>query len=267
MWLRLDEVQREVERARGHYLVSIRPQTLLPTESLTLPIRVFLAEHLRARDVSTRPEPFTLRFEAPGFDPPVAIVLDFVPDDSDEDFMRVAWKSTAVHGIAPYERIFDALIEKASRYGRTQLPPYLIVLWADRTTALDDHFIDLALFDTSSRMRGGHSGFFTRLRDGRPAYRHVSAVAFYHCWVSEAGHEHLLRVFHNPFADQPLPVELFADYPQYIWERTGSGTVAAEWQQPNPDLEDEWTVRMTGALQANVPPVEDADTTKRFDVG
>lgn len=164
-----------------------------------------------------------------------------------------------VHGLGPVvfwsnarERIRGAILEKAQKYGKLS-EPYVIVIWP-KTIAADQEDEEEALFgdevfdinmlkkalvlnNREVSPRRANNGVFSRMHNGSLICRYVSAVAFYKHGVERGQNRHHMRVYHNPYASQPIDKSVFGEFRQMIG-RWGDNEGTMEWHEPqNPDSE------------------------------
>jgi hypothetical protein len=155
---------------------------------------------------------------------------------------------TGVHGLMSQARtvtnaqlLREALREKASKYGTLDLP-YVIAVSGETWSPMNTkHEVDALFGDrvwniprhgpmTVTQTRNPN-GFFTSHRNNVPEYRHVSAVLVYRFKWLDAGHEHRMHIYHNPFATRAIDPGLFPDIHQLIRQ----GETATTWANGEPE--------------------------------
>ena len=113
-----------------------------------------------------------------------------------------------------------AIRDKAGKYGNIQVP-FAIAVWPKLSTHFpfpsDDDLVALygdekwIISSCSNGVSHKPNGVFTtKSEDGTHRYSHVSAVLI--CYPDVA--DDSLRVYHNPFADRPLGIDIFKGFPQ-----------------------------------------------------
>ena len=137
--------------------------------------------------------------------------------------------------------------EKARKYGNTDLP-LVIAVWG--RSHPDQYAYETALYGhegvrwyrdrdgnvVKNSIRSGRQpdGIFTLIEDGLLKNRKVSVVVFYECRLGDTDHQHLLRVYHNPNALNPLPQEIFDGVPQFVPVEV-DGHIEMRWINSPPD--------------------------------
>ena len=127
------------------------------------------------------------------------------------------------------ERMREAIVEKATKYGRPNIP-FVVLLWPEMSSYHSEGPIndDYAALFGDEKWIGTTSGefvsqpsfngvFYIRNRDNTRRYSHVSAVGIYlfrYDWNPPYTGRSSLRVYHNPFADHGLNSEVFRGVPQ-----------------------------------------------------
>lgn len=137
---------------------------------------------------------------------------------------------TQAHEDNTENRLREAIIEKAKKYGKPGFP-FVIAVWPKMSSYMSGYPSDddyAALFGgdelwTVTRSGGAQSQFnlngvfYFKNHDGTRRYSHVSAVALY-LFRYDLDPPHtgrsLLRVYHNPFAEHRLNCEVFRGVPQ-----------------------------------------------------
>jgi hypothetical protein len=125
-----------------------------------------------------------------------------------------------------HERIQLSLATKARKYGRLDLP-FLVAVWPKTEFLCSEKQVRQALFGIPQwrfdpkkmRFLGEYhkpDGIFTTIRAGHRIRQQLSAVAIYREDVVDTTVNQYMRIYHNPFATNPLPIEIFRGLPQFI---------------------------------------------------
>ena len=69
-----------------------------------------------------------------------------------------------------------------------------------------------------------NNGVFNTVIKSNVLNRQVSAVALYRERFLRASYERQLCVYHNPYALNPLPEEIFSDVPQFVFRKDENGS-------------------------------------------
>ncbi|MBI4301308.1 MAG: hypothetical protein HY664_01725 [Chloroflexi bacterium] len=135
------------------------------------------------------------------------------------------WGGTS--GISDY--LYESVDGKARKYGNLDLP-FVIAVWG--LSSPGQFSEENALYGTealefrrdpngdpiknSERVVRRPDGIFTIIEDGQLKNKKVSAVVFYQDRLDVNDHQHILRVYHNLYALNPLSHEVFDGVPQLV---------------------------------------------------
>ncbi len=244
-----DGLSRKLKRT-----VSIHPLIDLPPN---LPYKRIASDiERKASDVELA-QAFRVEGEHEGspYELEVTIVIEDKPTPHSGVGVTVGQAQDADTGL----RMRRAIIEKAGKYGNPDVP-LVIVVWP-RTRLYhsgpdnDDSIALAGCVVWEESISGGFkevrkpNGVFTLNQDnGTKRYSHVSAVGIYQfSWDRDDNHHHLLRVYHNPYADHPLDDKVFQDVPQ---ARADLWTGQLTWTNNDYPIEsneishsdDDWTI-------------------------
>ncbi|MCH8063695.1 MAG: hypothetical protein IH861_14465 [Chloroflexi bacterium] len=177
---------------------------------------------------------FPLRGSQYGFD----FTFEKLPDDFPDMHSRVYY---FVDGFPKMRnKLFQIIEEKASRYGKPN-QPFVIGIEAlngsyqtDEKGALYGSPSLRLLRDSEGNVvdteeTNTNDGIFYSALEGRLNYRHVSAVAFYQYLSGGEHHTSTLRIYHNPFATNPVHMSIFAGYPQFVPIEEGTDKGRMDW--------------------------------------
>jgi hypothetical protein len=161
-------------------------------------------------------------------------------DDGGEILTGVHGLMSQVETITNSQQLRSALEGKASKYGTLDVPYVIAVSGETKSPMTTEHEIDALFGDRVWNIpRGGPvmatetrnpNGFFTSFRNNAAEYRNVSAVLVYRFKWLDKGHEHLVHVYHNPYADNPVEPQSFPALAQFV----RSGAAAMEWINGEP---------------------------------
>ncbi len=140
-------------------------------------------------------------------------------------------------------KLFQDIEEKASRYGKPDIP---FVIGIEAIDVSDETLERGALYGmpsikllrdsegnvVNSNESNTYDGIFYSAQNGGLQYEHVSAVVFYQYVRGASHHEHILRIYHNPYASNPLDISIFDGNPQYIPVPDGTAKGHMEWNSP-----------------------------------
>ena len=146
-------------------------------------------------------------------------------DDAEEPLTGVHGLMSQVQTVTTARQLRVALQEKATKYGRLDLP-YVIAVSLETKFHRLKHEVDALLGDrmvvvprhdpTNVTETRNQNGFFTAPRNDSFGFPQVSAVLVYRFkWLDE-GHEHRMHIYHNPFAARPIDLGFFPVIPQWI---------------------------------------------------
>lgn len=241
-----DELGRLVDylqKLRSTYSITVQPQGLLSERITPRKIEAFLRRELGKLSGPVNEEQPLIYQEVPGSQPVNFFVMGAKDDDDDDEDTIQSWWPTGdvAQDVTTDERIIVAVDEKVSRYGRFD-EPYVIAIWPRTMFPPNFRAVYNALYgtlsytiDLKSGKVTGHTtapdGAFTRgLKAGKPTCTRVSAVAIYRLHMPDRNHhEHRLSIFHNPYAEYPLPTDAFPGIPQYVVKSRSPTGFGLEW--------------------------------------
>ena len=162
-------------------------------------------------------------------------------NDGEESLAGVHGLMSQAQTITTVQRLRAALREKAGKYGSLGMPYVIAVSMETGHPASLQSELDALFGDRVWNLpqRGpatvteiqNPNGFFTSHRNNVPEYRDVQAVLVYRFkWLDE-GHEHLMHIYHNPFATKTIDPELFPKVPQFMRQ----GETAMGWINGEPE--------------------------------
>jgi hypothetical protein len=237
---RLRELVDAVHDVSGDAFLWAQPATHLPADFPLDTVHDFLAgevDKLSATDIQL---PKTLTFETVfnGH----SVVIDFeVMDANQEETGSVvqAWGSPEAKVVTTHRRIRRRVGAKAGKYGEMTIP-YVIAVWPrtefplDRETALTALYGDrqVHLSRESGAIIGesrAWNGAFNTLVKGNLLNRQVSAVALYRERFSISSYNRQLYIYHNPYALNPIPEQLFSNLPQWVPRKNEGGDGIMQW--------------------------------------
>jgi hypothetical protein len=114
------------------------------------------------------------------------------------------------------ERSADKIAEKSRKYGDLDRP-FVIAVWCRMSVyGLDPSNI-------LSGFPGHRNGFFLKTLEEKLRYSRVSAVVFYHYGHDSRENMHDFEVYHNPYAERPLPKKIFSGHDQWEYFENSKG--------------------------------------------
>lgn len=237
---RLRELVDAVRDVSGDVFLWAQPETDLPADFPLDTVRDFLSREVDKLNATDLQLPKTLTFET-AFNGR-SVVIDFeVMDANQEETESVvqAWGSPEAKEVTTHRRIRRRVSVKAGKYGEMTIP-YIIAVWPrtefalDRETALAALYGDVQVhLSTKSGAIIGQSrawnGAFSTLVKGNLLNRQVSAVALYRERFSISSYNRQFYIYHNPYALNPIPEQLFSDLPQWVHRKNEGCDGNMQW--------------------------------------
>jgi hypothetical protein len=237
---RLRELVDAVRDVSGDVLLWAQPATYLPSDFPLDTVHDFLVREVDKLSAAATQLPRTLTFETVfnGH----SVVIDFevmeVNQEGTESVVQ-AWGSPEAKAVTTHRRIRRRVSAKAGKYGEMTIP-YIIAVWPRTEFLLDRETAVTALYGDRqvhlSRKSGaivGESrawnGAFNTLVKGNLLNRQVSAVGLYRERFSISSYNRELYVYHNPYALNPIPEQLFSDLPQWVPRKNEGGDAVMQW--------------------------------------
>lgn len=220
---RLRQLADEASRKMGR-VIMLHPLSDLPPSVPSQRIRRWV-DDLRIPDDSSSLLEFDFWHDHEGHHYGVkAVVLPM--DDQGEGLAGVHGLMTQARTVTVPSQLNAALKEKSRKYGQTDLPYIIAVSGETQFPMRTDHEVE-ALFASrvwNVSVSGPRSvtetfrldGFFTRFHQSIAENANVSAVFVYRFKWLEDGHQHLMHIYHNPYAERPVDPSLFLGVPQFV---------------------------------------------------
>lgn len=245
---RLEQLLEDLNRMEHRFFVLVNPLTPLPLRIYPRRIRGFLKRELDKLDpYASYASPLTLEYREADED--IAVEFLVIPKKHVKRAPIVGGHSVGPMWIDTRDRIRNAISGKMDRYGKLDLPFVISVYPRLEFPADEDDWIDALFGDFQvvftvngsepPRSSRADSGVFTLHYGGKPANELLSAIM--ECrfgFVVRQGAENIIRIYHNPFAVHPLPIEVFQGWPQLLpcWDEDGV-TGHSEWVIKSPQGE------------------------------
>ena len=221
LWQLADEAGRKLERA-----VILNPLSDLPPSIPAKRIRSWI-ERQKIPDDNPDLMEFDFWDDHQGYHYGVRAILPKLNDEG-EGLTGVHGVMSQVQTITTAQQLRVAIQEKASRYGPLGVP-YVIAVSAETSFhARLKHEVDALLGDRVYNIpRPGPvivtvtetrtlNGLFTERQDDAFESPQVSAVLVYRFKWLDAGHEHSMRLYHNPYATRCIEPRCFPGVAQLV---------------------------------------------------
>lgn len=237
---RLRELVDAIRDVRGNVVVWAQPATHLPEGFPLDSVRDFLKCQIDGLDPTSLELPQTLRFEASFNDYPVIIDFEVIGATEEGcDSVVQAWGSPEAKAVTTHLRIRRRVGLKAAKYGDISIP-YVVAVWPRTEFPLTEEGALSALYGDRQiqvsrnppqvvRERRAWNGTFNTVVKSNLLNREVSAVGLYREQFLETSCERSLYVYHNPFAYNHIPEEVFSDLPQFVFREVGDENRHMQW--------------------------------------
>ena len=237
---RLLDLVDTIRDIKGNVILWAQPVTHLPADFPLDSVRDFLSREIGRLGPADLQLPKTLTFQANFNKCPVIIDFQIIGADKEScDSVVQTWGSPEAREVTTHYRIRRRIRCKAGKYGN-MVAPYVIAVWPRTEFPLTSEAALRALYgdeqiqislesrDVIGRTRA-RNGAFNTLVKGNLLNREVSAVALYREEFSRASYERRLYVYHNPYASNRLPEEIFFDLSQFVFRTAESGDGQMQW--------------------------------------
>lgn len=237
---RLRELVDTVREIRGNVILWAQPVTHLPDNFPLDSVHDFLSCKLDELNPADLELPQTVTFAATFNNCPVVIDFDVIgANEGICDSVVQAWGSPTAREVTTHYRIRRRVRSKAGRYGDMSIP-YIVAVWARTEFPLTSEGALRALYgdrqiqisrdsgQVVGETRAWNGAFNTRIK-GKLINREVSAVALYREQFLESSFKRHLYVYHNPYALNPIPEQIFSGLPQFVVRKDQSGNGRLQW--------------------------------------
>jgi len=225
---------------KGNVILWAQPVTHLPADFPLDSVRDFLNREIGRLGPADLQLPKTLTFQANFNKCPVIIDFEIMGADQEScDSVVQAWGAPEAREVTTHYRIRRRIRCKAGKYGNMRAP-YVIAVWPRTEFPLTREVALRALYGDeqiriSLESRGVigrtrvQNGAFNTMVSGNLLNHEVSAVALYREEFSRASYECRLYIYHNPYTSDPLPEEIFLNFPQFVFRTSESGDGRMQW--------------------------------------